>query len=269
MGRDKFEDYEGFVEKFKIKKTTDDCYTPQVVYDAVADMVAAEYGLEREHFVRPFYPGGDYQSFEYGPEDVVVDNPPFSILSQIVSWYVEREIRFFLFAPMLTLLSGYRAGKTCIMPMEAKVTYQNGAVVSTSFCTNLERNAVRCWPELYNAVEEANRANIEREKPRMPKYEYPPNILTAAGVARLSNRGVALQVKHEDCVRIWALDNQRKAGKTIFGAALLISEKAAAEKAAAEKAAKQEVIVWELSEREKEIVRELGRSGENGIDGSG
>lgn len=23
-----FEDYEGFVEKFKTKKTTDDCYTP-------------------------------------------------------------------------------------------------------------------------------------------------------------------------------------------------------------------------------------------------
>lgn len=25
---EKFEDYEGFVEKFKPKKTTDDCYTP-------------------------------------------------------------------------------------------------------------------------------------------------------------------------------------------------------------------------------------------------
>ena len=26
--KDKFEDYEGFVDKFKPKKTTDDCYTP-------------------------------------------------------------------------------------------------------------------------------------------------------------------------------------------------------------------------------------------------
>lgn len=269
MGRDKFEDYEGFVEKFRPKKTTDDCYTPPVVYDAVADMVAAEYGIERKHFVRPFYPGGDYQCFEYGPEDVVVDNPPFSIFSQIVSWYVERGVRFFLFAPMLTLLSGYRAGRTCIIPMEANVTYENGAVVSTSFCTNLERNAVRCWPELYYAVEEANRANIEREKPRMPKYEYPPNILTTAGVARLSNKGAALRVKHEDCVKIRALDAQRETGKEIFGGALLLSEKAAAEKAAAEKAVKREVIVWELSEREKEIVKELGRGGGNDIDGSG
>ena len=28
-----FDDYDGFVEKFKPKKTTDDCYTPPAVYD--------------------------------------------------------------------------------------------------------------------------------------------------------------------------------------------------------------------------------------------
>ena len=32
---EKFNDYEGFVEKFKPKKTTDDCYTPPAVYEAV------------------------------------------------------------------------------------------------------------------------------------------------------------------------------------------------------------------------------------------
>lgn len=30
-------EYDAFVEKFKPKKTTDDCYTPANVYDAVAD----------------------------------------------------------------------------------------------------------------------------------------------------------------------------------------------------------------------------------------
>lgn len=30
-----FNDYEGFVEKFKPKKTTDDCYTPPEIYEAV------------------------------------------------------------------------------------------------------------------------------------------------------------------------------------------------------------------------------------------
>ena len=35
-------EYEAFVEKFKPKKTTDDCYTPPEVYEAVADFVAEE-----------------------------------------------------------------------------------------------------------------------------------------------------------------------------------------------------------------------------------
>lgn len=32
-----FEDYDGFVNKFKPKLTTDDCYTPQYVYDVIRD----------------------------------------------------------------------------------------------------------------------------------------------------------------------------------------------------------------------------------------
>ena len=34
--------YTAFVDKFKPKLTTDDCYTPENVYDAVADWVAME-----------------------------------------------------------------------------------------------------------------------------------------------------------------------------------------------------------------------------------
>ena len=60
-----FNDYEGFVEKFKPKKTTDDCYTPPLVYDAVADWVSETYGLNKADFCRPFYPGGDYEHFDY------------------------------------------------------------------------------------------------------------------------------------------------------------------------------------------------------------
>ena len=82
--------YKGFVEKFEPKKTTDDCYTPENIYDVVADFVAIRYGLNRENFRRVFWPGGDYQAETYCPEDVVVDNPPFSILSQIVTWYQDR-----------------------------------------------------------------------------------------------------------------------------------------------------------------------------------
>ena len=86
-------EYMGFVEKFKPKKTTDDCYTPPMVYDALADWVCSEYGLDKADFCRPFYHGGDYERFDYSRK-IVVDNPPFSILSQIVKFYVEHDIKF-------------------------------------------------------------------------------------------------------------------------------------------------------------------------------
>lgn len=54
--------YEELVESAKPKLTTDDCYTPENVYSVVRDYVAERYGLDPETFVRPFYPGGDYQA---------------------------------------------------------------------------------------------------------------------------------------------------------------------------------------------------------------
>ena len=59
------DEYNEFLDKFEPKKTTDDCYTPDVVYDAIAEWVENEYDLHREHFIRPFYPGGDYQKHKY------------------------------------------------------------------------------------------------------------------------------------------------------------------------------------------------------------
>ena len=40
-------EYAAFLDKFKPKKTTDDCYTPAPVYDAVAGYVARRFGLDR------------------------------------------------------------------------------------------------------------------------------------------------------------------------------------------------------------------------------
>ena len=58
------ETYEQFVEKFKPKKTTDDCYTPPLVYEAIKQWACAEYGISPEKIVRPFWPGGDYEQFD-------------------------------------------------------------------------------------------------------------------------------------------------------------------------------------------------------------
>ena len=92
----KSQSYEEFVDKFKPKKTTDDCYTPPEVYDAVLAWVRNEYHIgDAAEIVRPFYPGGDYEHAEYPDDCVVVDNPPFSILAKIIRFYQSHGIRFF------------------------------------------------------------------------------------------------------------------------------------------------------------------------------
>ena len=75
------EEYQAFLAKFEAKKTTDDCYTPPLVYEAVADYVAEKYGLDKKNFVRPFVPQGDYINEKYKKTDIVVDNPTFSLMS--------------------------------------------------------------------------------------------------------------------------------------------------------------------------------------------
>ena len=116
------DEYKAFVEKFKAKKTTDDCYTPAPVYEAVAGWVSAEYGADPASFVRPFFPGGDFERFDYPDGCAVVDNPPFSILSQIIAFYHRRQIRFFLFAPALTLFSSSSSSSSTSIPCGVSIT---------------------------------------------------------------------------------------------------------------------------------------------------
>ena len=257
------DEYNEFVDKFKPKKTTDDCYTPDNVYEAVAAFVSQEYGIERADMVRPFYPGGDYRSEDHAPGCCVVDNPPFSILSEIESFYQEQGVRFFLFAPTLTLFS--RVDGVCYVPCGGGVTYENGADVNTSFVTNLEPDLiVRTAPALDVALQQANDENLHEEKKRIPKYSYPPEVITSAMVARWCSRGVDFRLRREDAARISALDAQLPEGKSIYGSGFLLSENAArdAETAAREAEAANAEIVWELSERERGIVAGLGKNEE-------
>lgn len=83
-------EYEAFVEKFVPKKTTDECYTPVLVYEAVRGWAVERYGLQGCEIVRPFYPGGDYEREEYPAGCVVIDNPPFSIISKICAFYQKK-----------------------------------------------------------------------------------------------------------------------------------------------------------------------------------
>ncbi len=152
--------YDQFVDKFKPKKTSDDCYTPENIYNTVRDWAVAEYGLnENTRIIRPFWPGGDYQSEDYSGDCVVIDNPPFSILSSICNWYNERGVRFFLFAPSLTLFSVCH-GRFNYVASDARIVYENGAKVNTSFVTSMGNTKIHCAPGLNRAIKQANYDNL-------------------------------------------------------------------------------------------------------------
>ncbi len=256
------EEYQAFVEKFRPKKTTDDCYTPAPVYEAAKAWAVEKYGLEGRPIVRPFYPGGDYQKMTYPDGAVVIDNPPFSILAEIVDFYHEHDIDFFLFAPGLTALARM-VGREWLHSVIAHgaITYANGAKVNTSFETNLGTAKVIVSPELHETISSANRAALEETSPikTQPKYEYPAEVATAAMLGFLALHGVGFEVMPDSCTPIRALESQRTKGKSIYGGGLLLSQSAAAEKAAAEKAAAEKAAAekWQLSEAEKENINGL------------
>ena len=209
------EEYQEFVEKFKLKKTTDDCYTPAPVYDAVARYVEETYGISRENFVRPFYPGGDYLNEKYPEGCVVVDNPPFSIMSQILRHYDSKGIRFFLFAPTLTLFSNSSSNTCTALPCTLTVIYENGASVNTSFLTNLEPGGVRfrSAPKLQAMVQEGIDEFTKTLKKQLPKYSYPPSIITSSWVGILSRLGIEFSVPVAESEGISGLDSQKASGR--------------------------------------------------------
>ena len=246
------EEYQEWLAKFEAKRTTDDCYTPDIVYDTVARWVSDEYNVKQKDFERPFYPGGDYKKHIYPKGCVVVDNPPFSILAEILQFYKQKGIKFFLFAPTLTLFSSSSSStSSTALPCGVAITYENGASVNTSFLTNLEPDTLRLRsvPTLYKAVEAANDENLKTLHKELPKYSYPDEVITAPKVAYFSKYGVDFSVSVAESEPCAALDAQKESKKAIYGKGYLISEKAAAEKAAAHR--------WALSKREKAIVKRL------------
>ena len=257
------EEYQEFVKKFEAKKTTDDCYTPDNIYDAVRDWAVEKYEIGNAAIVRPFYPGGDYKSEKYPAECVVIDNPPFSIISEICEWYTSKKIRFFLFAPTLTLL-GIMRGSANYVACGCTVVYENGASVNTSFVTNMGGNKIVAAADLRGILDGENKKNLKKLHRELPKYSYPDEVLTATMLCYMTAHGVSLEIGGGDAHFIRKLDAQKASGKGLFGSGFLLSEKAAAEKAAAEKAAaekaaaeKDDTHIWELSERELEIVAGL------------
>lgn len=249
-----FGDYDGFVKKFENKKTTDDCYTPPEVFNIILRYVAKKADISGLDIIRPFYPGGDYENVNYPINSVVIDNPPFSILSKIARFYIKNEIKFFLFAPHLTLFSA-NIDCTAIV-CGADIEYENGAKIKTSFLTNMFGDIrVLGDYELYNELMEI----YNSKKVNLPKYKYPESVLTVSMVHKYVTSGIAIQFNKDEVYHCGGLDSQKAHKKVLFGSGFLLSEKAIEKKATAEKATaeKNNVIIWELSERERNIIKSL------------
>lgn len=200
----KGETYEEFVAKFKknAPKTTDDCYTPQPVYEVVKEYALKLAGLTEETCtpVRPFYPGGDYRNYDYPADAYVIDNPPFSILSEIRRFYIEKGIKYFLFAPALM----------CIRPniddtiicANSDVIYSNGATVKTSFVTNAA-NREFCLitaPTLKKQLGEIfkhDRKIYGKQTRKLKSYIHPKNTFTARDIALTSRTYFFYQAKRK------------------------------------------------------------------------
>ena len=251
-----FNDYESFIAKFQTTapKTTDDCYTPQDVYEAVVQYVGEIYDMQGKQILRPFYPGGDYENADYLDNGVVIDNPPFSIFSKIVRFYSDKGIPFFLFAPALTIFQASE-GATAIL-VNANVVYSNGAIVPTSFITNLMPDVIAlASPRLLNLIKAC--PSQQRQSKALKSYSYPDCVVSASTLRTISTGEEEFAIKRSDARVIARLD-----AHPLFGKHLLVSKVAAAKVAAAKVAAKVAAgkvsIPLTLSEREQAIVDSLG-----------
>lgn len=247
-----FTNYDAFVDKFEAKKTTDDCYTPPLVYDAVVRYVRRNVDLTSKKIVRPFFPGNDFEAVEYPADAVVIDNPPFSIIGKIVKFYISKDVPFFLFAPHLTLFS---SDLNCAFIVAyANVVYDNGAEVKTSFLSNMFENSVIGAADLHAEIKE-----LHKKANPLPKYRYPNNVLTVSRVAKLVESGISVTIEGKHLAHCRGLQSQKKHGKSMFGSGFLISD-AAAEMLHEKEREREREREWELSPKELEIIKSLGNA---------
>ncbi len=130
--------------------------------------------------------------------------------------------------------------------------YHNGAKVKTSFVSNMFGDiGVIADPtyrrEIY-AIQQYN-------KPRLPKYIYPDNVVTVSRLAKIVERGGCFTLLKSDFKRVSALDDQRALQKGLFGGGYLISDQRAEELRAEEV---DYVYKWRLSDNERDIIAKLG-----------
>ena len=245
--------------------STDECYTPPAVYDVVLDYAVDRYQLQGKHVVRPFVPSGNYQQYVYDKNDVVIDNPPFSMTTEITKWYINHDIPFFLFINGQYAVSISRGlhGKATVIATNTNASFyhkSNNKLIKLGFVTNLEpKNIV-----LRGDVALTDKLNGLVKKKVLKKYKYPKNIIRNSDVLTAINRGVELKLTTNNCIFEDRMDYHKKHKLSgVVGGCYLVDDNVYNEyKSAMEKVPPSTHPVT-LSEREKGIVKKLNkRSGD-------
>lgn len=162
-----------------------------------------------------FIQGGDYQKHKYKDSDIVVDNPPFSITSQILDYYLNNNIKFFLFCDGKTMpcrLANKR--KLCIICTDAQIVYENGAQVYTGFVTNLEDEI---------GIKITNRVLGHNEKEDSHNYINPYQYITFKEISALNRINTEMEIEHKNFKYVKGLKN----GTGTYGGGVIVSDKIA------------------------------------------
>ena len=244
-----FHDYESYVAKFQNNgKTTDDTYTPRDVYEAVLQYVGEITDLTGKSILRPFYPGGDYENAEYPEDGVVIDNPPFSMFTEIVKFYSSLGIPFFLFGPGLTIMSV--VAYCTVVIVSDQITFDNGAKVNCNFATNLMGDVAATTSVRLSRL--LRQCPSQDAKVNLPKFQYPLEVVSASDFQTIARGDEDFSLLRSECLLIRKLG----CGRKLFGNHLLTtSELGKAKEKAKEKAKNVQVLA--LSEKEKRICKYL------------
>lgn len=253
-------DYQAYIVKFDRPLTTDDTFTPPEVYDALIEWATHHHLITPDTpIVRPFFPGADYTQATYPQGSIVIDNPPFSILSQIIRYYQAHHITYLLFAPSLTSLGTLRYAPHTVIITNTSIRYANGATISTAFLTNhphLSDNAVITAPDLHHLIKTAQERAAQQSKATLPRYAYPDHLVTAARLHRIAPY-IPLAIPRAESHHITTLQSQRPHHKSIYGSGLLISDRLAQFLQAAQLQAATPTITYPLTPTEQKIIQQL------------
>lgn len=247
-----FTDYESWLKKFTNKdqpKTTDDCYTPEDVYEAIVQWLIEEGKITADTpIVRPFFPGGDYANTDYPPGAVVVDNPPFSKFMNIVRFYSSNNIPFFLFGNGMTILS---AAEYCTAIITGSgLIFENGATIRVNFASNLFGDImVMAAPRLCTLIKSCKSQHKNTRTKPLARLAYPPEVLRVAELMTIANGGKTFVVRRNEGRVV-----KKTCAANTYGHSILVSRSLGAAKEAA-----KEVIKLRLTAEDEMIVRSLSK----------